>query len=94
MIPREDSVGYYERSAERSRNFRDRTDAGRQLARALSHLRAEHPLVLGIPRGGVPVAGEVARALNAELDVIVARELGAPLQPELAMGAIASDGTV
>ncbi|HKU44633.1 MAG TPA: phosphoribosyltransferase [Polyangiales bacterium] len=94
MIPRQDSFGTYERSPWRSHSFRDRSDAGKQLGRALAHLRAEHPLVLGIPRGGVPVALEVARALDAELDVIVARKLGVPGQEELAMGAIAADGTV
>lgn len=72
--------------------FRDRVDAGRRLAQKLLPLKEEHPLVLGIPRGGVPVASEVAHALDAELDVIVARKLGAPMQPELAIGAVTSDG--
>jgi putative phosphoribosyl transferase len=74
--------------------FHDRVDAGEQLARALGHLRATNPLVLGIPRGGVPVAYEVARALQADLDVVVVRKLGAPRQPELAIGAVTSDGTL
>jgi putative phosphoribosyl transferase len=69
--------------------FTDRIDAGRQLARALAHLADQHPVVLGLPRGGVPVAHEVAAALHAPLDVVVARKLGAPDQPELAIGAIA-----
>src|SRR3954452_925377 len=74
----------------RLRRFRDRADAGRALAAAL----AAEPglLVLGLPRGGVPVAAEVARALGAELDVFVVRKLGVPWQPELAFGAIASGG--
>ena len=70
----------------------DRTEAGRQLARLLAPFADRHPLVLGLPRGGVPVAAEVASALGAPLDVIVVRKLGAPLQPELAMGAVGEDG--
>lgn len=72
--------------------FVDRTDAGRQLARRLEHLRAEPLVVLGLPRGGIPVAYEVATSLDAPLDVIVVRKLGVPFQPELAMGAIGEDG--
>ena len=72
--------------------FRDRSEAGRRLGDRLSRFKGEHPLVLGIPRGGLPVAAEVARALGAELDVIVARKLGAPMQPELAIGAVTADG--
>lgn len=68
--------------------FRSRVDAGRKLARLLEHLRGQDVVVLGLPRGGVPVAYEVARALEAPLDVIVVRKLGVPYQPELAMGAI------
>lgn len=68
--------------------FRDRTDAGRQLARALEHLRGSDVVVLGLPRGGVPVAAEVAKWLGAPLDMVVVRKLGVPSQPELAMGAI------
>jgi len=73
--------------------FRDRADAGRALAEELGHL-ADDPnvLVLGLQRGGVPVAHEVARALGAPLDVLLVRKLGVPDQPELAMGAIASGG--
>jgi putative phosphoribosyl transferase len=73
--------------------FRDRRDAGRHLAARLTQyaIRAD-VVVLGIPRGGVPVAFEVAEALRAPLDVIVVRKLGLPVQPELAMGAIASGG--
>jgi putative phosphoribosyl transferase len=72
--------------------FRDRSDAGRRLAARLAHLRAEHPVVLALPRGGVPVAYEVARALDAPLDVILVRKLGVPAQPELAMGALGEGG--
>jgi putative phosphoribosyl transferase len=66
----------------------DRGDAGRRLGQRLQHLRGEDVVVLGLPRGGVPVAAEVALALRAALDVIVVRKLGVPSQPELAMGAI------
>jgi putative phosphoribosyl transferase len=72
--------------------FRDRADAGRQLAGWLQHLRGEAVVVLGLPRGGVPVAAEVARSLGAPLDVIVVRKLGVPFQPELGMGAVGEDG--
>ena len=72
--------------------FADRRDAGRRLARRLGHLRDEHPVVAALPRGGVPVAYEVAAALAAPLDVIVVRKLGAPMQPELGIGAIGEEG--
>ncbi len=72
--------------------YRDRVDAGRALARTLAAYRP-HAVVIGVPRGGVVVAAEVARALDAELDVIVARKVGAPGQPELAIGAVSADGT-
>jgi putative phosphoribosyl transferase len=72
--------------------FTDRADAGRRLAARLEHLQGQPIVVLGLPRGGVPVAFEVARALDAPLDVIVVRKLGVPFQPELAMGAIGEDG--
>src|SRR5271156_1012992 len=73
--------------------FLDRRDAGRQLAAKLSGYAGDPGvLVLGLPRGGVPVAYEVARALHAPLDVFVVRKLGVPGQRELAMGAIASGG--
>ena len=73
--------------------FEDRVDAGRQLGRRLAELRGQDIVVLGLPRGGVPVAFEVAAALDAPLDVIVVRKLGLPYQPELAMGAIGEGGT-
>lgn len=72
--------------------FFDRVDAGRRLAQRLLPYRDEDVVVLGLPRGGVPVAFEVARALEAPLDVIVVRKLGVPFQPELAMGAIGEGG--
>lgn len=68
--------------------FRDRADAGRRLADALAHLRSRHPLVLALPRGGVPVAHEVAAALDAELDLLFVRKLGAPGHEELGIGAV------
>jgi putative phosphoribosyl transferase len=72
--------------------FTDRADAGRQLAAILRDLRGEPIVVLGLPRGGVPVAAEVARVLDAPLDVIVVRKLGVPFQPELGLGAVGEDG--
>ncbi len=72
--------------------FVDRADAGRRLAVRLHELHGREALVLALPRGGVPVGYEVARALGAPLDVIVVRKLGAPFQPELAMGAIGEGG--
>ena len=72
--------------------FADRVDAGRRLAAGLGYLRGEPLVVLGLPRGGVPVAAEVARALGAPLDIIVVRKLGVPFQPELGMGAIGEEG--
>ncbi|MFC9243087.1 phosphoribosyltransferase family protein [Streptomyces sp. NPDC057136] len=72
--------------------FTDRAAAGQQLAEALRHLEKERPVVLGLPRGGVPVAFEVAQALDAPLDVIVVRKLGVPYHPELGFGAIGEDG--
>ena len=74
--------------------FRNRMDAGRRLAERLGHLRGEDVVVLGLPRGGVPVAAEVARELDAPLDVIVVRKLGVPFQPELAMGAVGEGGSL
>ena len=73
--------------------FRDRTEAGQKLARKLkAYANRQDVLVLGLPRGGVPVAFEVAKALNAPLDVFLVRKLGVPGREELAMGAIASGG--
>jgi putative phosphoribosyl transferase len=76
-----------------SRRFHDRFEAGRALAAELARVVQERDaLVLALPRGGVPVAAEVARALDWPLDVIVVRKVGMPGQPELAMGAVASGG--
>jgi putative phosphoribosyl transferase len=72
--------------------FADRHDAGRHLAPLVARLAGDDAVVLGLPRGGVPVAAQVAKALDAPLDVIMVRKLGAPFQPELAMGAIGEDG--
>ncbi len=68
--------------------FRDRQDAGRRLGRALDHLRGADPVVLALPRGGVPVAFEVAKALDARLDLLLVRKIGVPGQEELALGAV------
>jgi len=68
--------------------FRDRSDAGRRLAKALAGYKNENPIVLALPRGGVVVAAEIARALGAPLDLVLVRKIGVPFQPELAMGAI------
>jgi putative phosphoribosyl transferase len=72
--------------------FADRVAAGRELAERLVPLNLEGALVLGLPRGGTPVAAEVARALNGTLDVLVTRKIGVPGQPELAAGAVAEGG--
>lgn len=74
--------------------FRDRREAGRALADRLKGLTIERPVVVGLPRGGVPVAYEVARTLGAPLDIGLVRKLGAPGQPELGIGALGEDGTV
>ncbi len=75
--------------------FKDRYDAGRRLAEALKPYGGRQDvIVLALPRGGVPVGYEVARALGADLDILIVRKLGVPSQPELAMGAIASGGAL
>jgi predicted phosphoribosyltransferase len=74
--------------------FRDRTDAGKKLAVALSEFKGQDAVVLGIPRGGVLVAYEVAKALRAPLDVVVTRKIAAPSEPEYAIGAVTQDGDV
>lgn len=76
------------------RTFRDRQDAARQLAEQLKEFELNKPVVLGIPRGGVVTAAMLARELDAEMDVALARKLRHPMQPELAIGAIAEDGEV
>jgi len=72
--------------------FRNRTDAGRKLARALYPYKDQHPIVLALLRGGVPVAAEVASALGCPLDIVLVRKIGAPIQPELAVGAVVDGG--
>ena len=72
--------------------YRDREAAGAALAQALERYRGARPLILGIPRGGVPVAAVVAHGLATELDIVVARKLGAPGDPELAIGAVTANG--
>lgn len=72
--------------------FRDRAEAGQVLATRLAHLREAKPLVVGLPRGGVPVAAEIAAALDADLDVVLVRKIGAPDRRELAVGAVGEDG--
>jgi putative phosphoribosyl transferase len=71
-----------------SHMFRDRSDAGRRLARELGHLEQSHPVVLALPRGGVPVGLEIASALHAPLDLLLVRKIGVPGHPELAAGAV------
>lgn len=82
------------RPALRPRRFADRGEAGRALAEALLKYSGTAPIVLALPRGGVPVAAEVARVLGGSLDVCVVRKLGAPLEPELGIGAVAEGPAV
>jgi putative phosphoribosyl transferase len=77
----------------RQSRFNDRRDAGRQLAARLLRLGDEAPVVVGLARGGIPVAAEVATALGAPLEVLAVRKLGAPHNPEYGIGAIVEDGT-
>jgi putative phosphoribosyl transferase len=72
--------------------FKDRQDAGRRLAQKLTRFRGKNPLVLAIPRGGVPVGRVIADALGGELDVVLVHKLGAPANPEYAVGSISEDG--
>lgn len=72
--------------------FKDRSDAGRHLAKALAGYKDQQPVILALPRGGVSVAAEVAAALNAPLDLVLVRKIGVPFQPELAMGAVVDGG--
>jgi len=71
-----------------SGRFLDRRDAGRQLAQRVAALELEQPIVYALPRGGVPVAAEIAAAIGAPLDLVLVRKIGAPMQPELAVGAV------
>ena len=68
--------------------FSNRTEAGRKLAEALAFYKGQHPVILALPRGGAPVAAEIATALEAPLDLVLVRKIGVPFQPELAMGAV------
>ena len=72
--------------------FDNRSEAGHKLAHALSSYKDQHPVIFALPRGGVPVAAEVAAALDAPLDLILVRKIGVPLRPELAMGALVDGG--
>ncbi len=72
--------------------FRDRVDAGRKLAGLLGKYKNQNAVVYALPRGGVPVAIEVARVLNCPLDLIIVRKIGHPMNPEYALGAVAEDG--
>lgn len=72
--------------------YADRHSAGRALGSELTHLRAARPLVLGLPRGGVPVAAAVCEVIGGDLDILLVRKLGVPWQPELAAGAIGEEG--
>ena len=73
--------------------FKDRVDAGQQLAAALAKYKERRPIILALPRGGVPVAAQIAARLNAPLDLVLVRKIGVPVQPELAMGAVADGST-
>jgi len=73
--------------------FKNRADAGRKLATALAKYKDQQPVILALPRGGVPVAAEVAAVLHAPLDLILVRKIGVPFEPELAMGAIVDGST-
>jgi hypothetical protein len=78
----------------KGRPYADRRQAARQLSQSLVGYEAQHPLILGIPRGGVVVADTIARALKTDLDIVLTRKLGAPGNPELAIGAVAENGRV
>src|SRR3974377_103459 len=73
-------------------SFKDRSEAGRKLTKALAAYKDQHPVILALPRGGVPVAAGVPPALHAPLDLILVRKIGLPIQPELAMGAVVDGG--
>ena len=73
--------------------FRDRAEAGRRLAARLAHYKGQDAVVFALPRGGVPVAEPIAAMLHAPLDLVLARKIGVPRQPELAMGAVADGGS-
>jgi len=87
-------MGTSEVLPERPRPLRNRADAGRRLAERLERYRGERPAVVALPRGGVPVGAEIARALGAPLDVLIVRKVGAPGNPEYGLGAVAEDGAL
>jgi putative phosphoribosyl transferase len=74
-------------------SFANRSDAGKKLAKALGRYQNKDVVILALPRGGVPVAAEVAASLHAPLDIVLVRKIGVPMQPELAMGAVVDGGT-
>jgi len=74
--------------------FADRQEAGRKLAEKLTHYRGKNPLILAVPRGGIPVAYEILQVTGGRLDLVIPRKIPAPHNPELALGAVAPDGTV
>jgi predicted phosphoribosyltransferase len=74
--------------------YKDRLDAGRRLALELTGYRSQEPLILALPRGGVPVAAPIAEALDAALDLVLVRKIGVPFEPELAMGAVVDGADV
>jgi putative phosphoribosyl transferase len=101
QTPRPPRIGAADSIAERplgpgdgEARFADRRDAGRRLAALLTDLHCENPIVVGIPRGGMPVAAEIARALAAPLDLVLVRKIGAPGNPEYGIGALAEDDIV
>jgi predicted phosphoribosyltransferase len=93
MPQREDQFGQYDATSYRHWIFRDRADGAAQLARKLSKYKHDRPLVLGLPCGGIPVALELTRLLDGELDAMIARKLPAPGQAGLAIGAVTADET-
>jgi putative phosphoribosyl transferase len=92
QVARTIEVSMFNEEGAQPGRFADRSDAGRQLAAQLLPLADERPLVLGLPRGGVPVAEEVAALLGVPLEILVVRKLGAPHNPEYGIGAIAEGG--
>jgi predicted phosphoribosyltransferase len=91
--PAEEAHMAVEMEARNEQPFADRRDAGRRLVERLSALAGESPVVVALPRGGVPVAREIADALGAPLEILPVRKLGAPINPEYGIGAVAEDGT-
>jgi predicted phosphoribosyltransferase len=92
ILPVEPIFWLHETSEEGAMPFKNRSEAGQKLAVALARYKGKNPVIMALPRGGVPVAAEVAAALNASLDLVLVRKIGVPLQPELAMGAVVDGG--